>query len=470
MQMRVGQPMGQPDSSQPSWGAGRLLVMGGAILLLGVWILHLLGEDSLSKRMRPAAAPCAPTQPDVTGEIPDLVRFAASPSNYSAMTQDMALPDRVRIKIAVVDTAGDPVSGARVLLTDREIFGDLGGPVLDAQLQVATVEVDEQTPASGELALDVAPNSEYYVRVETKSGFRGMGPWRIKPQPQSADHFRYVAGDLFASAILLSDGKAPVYVDWALDWADPIVPPAVLRAHTELAEELALDRMQVVTAVLKSLPPEGRCRIAICHPEIGWFRSTADVVRAGALRTPTLVVVPSSGEEKPVKVTVRCVNPKGEEVSAQVRLMGGRYRPGSEAGWPRFGISFPSGRPQLFPPGQIEVGFVDASLFTFGLRRVDVFEDQTITLEVPFTPKILRLRLERAGAPFRGRPAVSIHIPSLQRNIVLRSNGSPDGIIKVSVPEEVESKIYVVADEWSAQLTVAPSPGRELQEIVVSLQ
>ncbi len=360
--------------------------------------------------------------------------------------------------------------GARVLLTDREIFGELGAPGLDAQLRVARVEADARTPVTGELALDVARDTEFHVRVEASSGFRGAGPWRIKPQPQSAEHFRYVAGDLFAGAVLLSDGKQPVYVDWAVEVADPIVPPAVRRARTELAEQLALDPIQVMTAVLRKMPPGNRCRISVCHPDIGWFRASADVVRAGALRSPTLVVVPASGDNKPVRVMVRCVNPKGEEVATQVRLMGGQYASGSAQGWPRFGISFPSGRPQLFPPGRLDVSFVDASLLAVASRRVDVFADQTITLEVPFTPKNLGLRLEKAGAPFLGRPAVSIHIPNLKRTFVIRSSGSPDGRMTVSVPEELESELHVAAGEWSAQLSVAPSPGRELQELLVTLR
>lgn len=464
----------QPSTARPYASFGRRLVLLALLIAaswLGVWWLQPPRDAAVVKdALHVPVAPEAVIASDVPGHDAGLLRHPVLPSGEGSLQPSVVPASLVHVMISVLNIEAKPVVGARVLVTDREVFGDLGAINLEAQLRGGVVVADARTGASGALLLELECDTAYYIRVESASGLRGAGPRLIKPRNKVGEHCSYVVGDLYGGAIVLSDGKIPIYVDWSIDALSPILSPEVLRIKSDLAERLAVDPIQVLVQVLGTIPPDNRCGIAVCHPELGWFRATADLVRVGDLRNPTLVPVPASGDQKPVKVLIRCVNPQGEEVQAQVRLTGGRFRPGSLEGWPRFGKSFLSGEPQLVPPGQLEISFADPCLMVIGPRRVDVLEAQTITMVVPFTPKTLRLRLEKDGVPFVGRPVVSVYVPSLAKRFGARSAGSLDGVVSLSVPAELPSELKVVADEWSAEHNFVPTPGQPVEEIVIRLR
>lgn len=391
---------------------------------------------------------------------------AASPQPGGGASQ----PGNVPVTIRVVDLKAKPVEGARVVVTSGEVFGPLDSQDMAPQLESVDVALDKVTGETGSVRFDAVPSSRYFVRVAGRKGRPGAGRRWIELPPGKPAEFTYVVGRIHAGAVLLSDGASPLHVDWAIDASYQITPKGVRAVRKELAARLGLASSQVTALVPAEALERVEVSVAVCHPRIGWFRTTAAVVPVEELRSPTLIEVPATGENRPVQVIVKCVNPAGDPVDTRVRLMGGRYAPGSQLGWPRFGLSFPSNEPQLFPPGRLDVAFVDASLTAVGMKTVQVTEDTTIEMKVPFTPHKLALRLQIDGTPHRGRTAVRVTVPSLKRTFVTRSLGNPTGVMTLSVPRELKCDLYLAAGERSAAVHLDPDQSPVPAETFVVLQ
>ncbi|MCK5941090.1 MAG: hypothetical protein KAI24_03895, partial [Planctomycetes bacterium] len=288
------------------------------------------------------------------------------------------------------------------------------------------------------------------------------GPRTVTLTRGADNRLSYVAGDVYVGAVQLADGKEAVYVDWAVESMTQLWVRALRPFREELLAGFGLREVELLVICPSNAIPGGKCKVAICHPEIGWFRAEAAVVPLDEFRAPTVVTVPATGENKPVRVTVRCVGPDGNEVKTKVRLMGGTFRPGSQRGWPRFGLTFDSGTTQLFPPGRLDVSYLEASLVALGSKKVDVTEDTTVTLDMPFTPRKLEVRLLMDGRPYRGRAAVEVAIPDLGRSFTTRTLGTPEGLMFLTVPREFRSELNFGAldlerQERRATLTFEPS-------------
>jgi hypothetical protein len=453
---------GRDDSARKRFA---LFATAGAIVLMVAWAVHLAD----SRGTRPGGS-ADPTRPD-RGDPPGQASTAAAPSpSRRPVSPEFEPAEKLRHSFAVVDLDGNPVTGARILVTDQEVFGDLDAVTLAPQLHKVKTFLDAITGDDGELSVELDEDARVYVRCVSASGLRVAGPRFVEVRDGPPARTRYVSASILAGAILLADGAAPLYVDWALPSAFQIAPKATRQLRDELAARLGLDRAAVMTVVPAALPDDRKVPIAVCHPRVGWFRAHAAVLPAEELRTPTLVDVPASGETPPVRVTVRCVDPRGERVDAEVRLMGGSFAPGSQQGWPRFGLSFPANQAQLFPPGLLEASFVDASLMPFSRKRVQVDQDTTITLEAPFTPRRVALTLISNGEPFRGRVAMRMKVEKLGRDLVIRSLGCPDGVMTFSAPTELACDLYLRCSEGTAEAHVAPSKSTALVEQVVVFQ
>lgn len=387
-------------------------------------------------------------------------RIDATPD---ARERSSSVETLVTTMILVTDIKGSAVPGARVLVTDRELFGAMSGGDMLEQLAEAVVVLDTTTSETGEASFASEAGKKLYVKVVPQSGLPVAGP-RVVIMERGVDkRLSYVAGDVYVGAVQLADGKEAVYVDWSVDamtrrWGRTLRP-----IRQQLLSGYGLREVELLVACPRDELPGDTCKIAVCHPEIGWFRAEAALVPASEFRAPTVVAVPSSGENKPVRVMVRCLGPDGAEVQTKVRLMGGTYRPGSQKGWPRFGLSFDSGTAQLFPPGRLDVSYVDGSLVAVGSKKVDVSEDTTITLNMPFTPRRLRVNLLMDGRIYRGRAAVKVAIPDLGRSFTVRTLGTPEGVLFVSVPCENRAVLNFGArdlegNERYATMTLEPSP------------
>lgn len=446
-----------------------LAIVGGASLLLGAWVWSLWGNPDSSN------------QPATTAELSEEKLSAAKPIDREPALQrsspayDTAVdanPPR-QVRVSVVDEAGAPVAGAHVLITTDEIHSEIGAPSLLQELGATSVLLNQTTSEEGPLAVDFPDSSKaYYSRVTGPTGLPADGPRRIEPGKVGSEGVEYVVRELLVGAFLLSDGQAPLFVDWRIESQFPVPQPALLALRAQLAEELALDPVQVAAMVPRSAAGARACEVAICHPDIGWFRSSTVLVPRVQFERPTVVVVPPTGHGKTVLVTVRCTNSTGEDVVADIRIMGEAVvdSDGSIL-FPRFGRTTQSGKPQRFPSGRIEVGFVDGSLAAMGMHRVLAHDDAVVTLQLPFSPVRLRLRAYSAGKVFRGPVKATVRIPALDRAFATRWRGSPDGTYNLSVPLEHECTIHLVAGDLTASLLVDRSLlGGAAPEVVVDLR
>lgn len=443
----------------------------GATLLCLVWATQLLGSfdprvpDPVSGKdasRRALASQIAGARPEVSSPV----------STTESLQRANAEASRQAIHIRVVDEAGVVSQGARILVTTEPVFHRLGSVDLGAELTELPPVYDAITLASQPSVVELPTDRAYYIRVEGANGVPGTGPPTIPSGADRPKEFTYVVGQMWAGAVVLSDGEVPVYVDWAVDSRLPVPRLAERDGQSALAKQLGLDPIQTVVVAPKNPVLDSQCRIAICHPKIGWFRASATIAPLPQFTSPTIIAVPATGERKPVLVTVRCVDKQGREKPTEVRLMGGESRPGSQTGFPRFGRTFLSSSPQLFPPGRLEVSFVDGSLTAVGTCRFDVFDDQTITVELPFTPRRQILRVQKDGIAYRGPLSAKVRIPALKAKYGTRWQGAFGGLFSLSVPTELECFIDLVADERrdekraSIQLVPGNEPDSELLTVL----
>jgi hypothetical protein len=420
--------------SQSSGSNGRsqaVLILVGAVVLVGIWISRGTGNEPSTQS--PVAASNESTQAAKGSLASANGSTHGQPSTKRKLVADSAM---VPVRLLTLDEGNKPVPNARVIITKDRIFGDPSSPDGIAQLGYSTVFLDARTDERGRQEVTLVRGAKYYAFVEGPNGLPGAGAQRLTVGDADDYEFAYRIGSLLTGAVMLSDGATPLWVDWAVESQFQLPKPATDKAKAEVSRRLALDAIQVHAVIPKEAQATSTCRVAICHPKIGWFRATADLVPIGQLHKPSVVVVPTDGHDKPVLVTVRCVNPAGEEVSTGIRLMGGKWAPGSQRGFPRIGRTFTSGESQLFPPGLLEVGFLDASLVASGNRRFQVNEDTTLTVTAPFTPRPVALRLQKNGSPYRGPAAVKVRIAGAGKSFITRTRGNSEGVFRLSVAAE----------------------------------
>jgi len=446
------------------------LVVAGAALLAITWIIHFWVQYAPGalegSRLEEPGPVGASSEPDAAGTSPHHQRLSA------AAESDFQRPSRSdsEVELVVVNDFGEPVDGAHVIISREQLFGSLGSIDVAAQRSRADIRLNSRTDETGRLRISLPIGDKYYVAVEGPTGVPAAGPRRLtlSSEPQSRT---FVVGKLVVGAVLMSDGTTPIYTDWAIDTHFQLPHPIVTAAKESVAAQLGLDPVQVHAVIPRDAPSSEDCSVSICHERVGWFRSRAKLKPVSETLRPTVIEVPAIGEsEPPVRVTVICLSPDGQQVRTDVRLMGGRYAPGSQEGFPRFGRTFASGESQLFPPGVLEVSFVDASLAATTRKRVEVLEDATVTIEAPFTPRRITLRFQQGRAPYRGPAGVRVYIPALGKEFVTRSMGDAEGAMRISVPREFASELAVSSEVGAAFLTVPVSQPGALDDYSVVLQ
>lgn len=435
------------------WSLVALVVLC-ALAVLAAWVAHMNGANASGR---------AYVASESVAAMADKQRGSMSPSGTApyAVVQGSRESVVADVAIEVRDFDGNIAPGSSVLVAGRVVRGAIGSMEAREELRGGRVFVEERTDARGLVEFECNVGDECYVKVEGRDGLPSVdGPGRIRPLPGARNHYVYRTGRMFAAAVQLSDGTAPVHVTWGVSsfYKPGLVPTAVREAEDRIAQLLSLKKQSVIAFMPAATPPE-MFEIQVYHEAVGWFRANIHAVRVEWLRVPSQVQIPEVGVSPPIKLTVRCVDRLGAEQSVSVSAMGGQAN-----GYPRFGVTFPSGVPQPFPPGLVTIGFVHPLLAAACTKDVIVDQSQVVEIQLPFAPREIVLKLVHGGRAITDPVTVEVRSGIPARSYRKRVRGSVSGETKIGVAGDQDNRLRVLWRDMTRDVNV---PAGSLDDVVV---